>query len=467
MSRRLNRRAWLASTGAGLSALVARPGAAQTTPPAAGAQGAAEALALKDFQPRSMLVVPQHPVERARYPVVDVHTHPTFRARVVNGVPQGEANDARTPAAALLTLMERRNLRTLVNLTGGVGSGLAETVRTFQQPHPDRFVVFTEPSFDRIGESKYASWQADELGRAKRAGARGLKILKVLGLFLREQGASGPLVKVDDARFDPMWEACGSLGLPVAMHVSDPTAFFLPIDANNERYEELNRHPDWSFHGKDYPSNAEILAARDRVLARHPKTRFIGLHVGHSSEDLGAAAAALDRFPNLHVEIAARIGELGRQPRAARHFFDRYQDRILFGTDGPRDELYPIYFRFLETEDEVLRLQPGARALAGAVEDLRARPERPGPQEGLLGECRAPALDSADACVTAGRAGSPAQSVTTYQLFWMSCASSCFSTDEKPARCRYSRVFSSPHIAPRPSPPCASETVMQCMHDTV
>ena len=195
--------------------------------------------------------------------------------------------------------------------------------------------------------------------RAKRAGARGLKVLKVLGLFLRERVDAGPLVAVDDPRFDPMWEACGALGLPVAIHVSDPFAFFLPVDARNERYEELNRHPDWSFHGKDYPSNAAILAARDRVLARHPKTTFIGLHVAHSSEDLAGAAAALDRFPNLHVEIGARIGELGRQPRASRRFFERYQDRILFGTDGPQDALYPIYFRFLETEDEYFEYSPG------------------------------------------------------------------------------------------------------------
>jgi predicted TIM-barrel fold metal-dependent hydrolase len=186
-----------------------------------------------------------------------------------------------------------------------------------------------------------------------------LKILKVLGLYLREQVTTGPLVKIDDPRFDPMWEACGALGLPVAIHVSDPTAFFLPIDRFNERYEELHRHPDWSFHGKDYPSDADLLAARDRVLARHPNTTFIGLHVGHSSEDLGAASATLDRHPNFHVEIAARIGELGRQPRASRRFFDQYQDRILFGTDGVEDELYPYYFRFLETEDEYFPYGPG------------------------------------------------------------------------------------------------------------
>ena len=307
-----------------------------------------------------MLVVPETKVERARFPVVDVHVHPTSRVRRAGGVPHGEAVRHNATPAELLALMERRNLRTLVSLTGGVGTGLADSVRTFQQPHPDRFVVFTEPSYDRIAEPGYAAWQADELPRAKQAGARGLKILKVLGLFLREQVTAGPLVKIDDPRFDPMWEACGSLGLPIAIHVSDPTAFFLPIDAHNERYEELQEHPDWSFHGKDYPSDAELLAARDRVLARHPKTTFIGLHVGHSSENLAAASAALDRFPNLHVEIAARIGELGRQPRASQRFFDRYQDRILFGTDGPQDALYPIYFRFLETEDDYFDYGSGA-----------------------------------------------------------------------------------------------------------
>jgi predicted TIM-barrel fold metal-dependent hydrolase len=318
-----------------------------------------DSLLLKDFQPRSMLVVPEHQVPRAKFPVVDVHAHYTFRSRSVGGVPVGEGLDVRTPLTELSALMERRNLRTLVDLTGGVGSGLRQAIETFQRPQPGRFVVFTEPSYERIAEPGFAAWQADEIGRARQAGAKGLKVLKVLGLFLRERVDQGPLVKVDDPRFDPMWEACGGLGLPVAMHVSDPKAFFLPIDKYNERYEELQRHPDWSFHGKDYPSDAEILAARDRVLARHPRTTFVGLHVGHSSEDLGAAAAALDTFPNLLVEIAARVGELGRQPRSAQRFFDKYQDRILFGTDGPRDELYPIYFRILETEDEYFDYSPG------------------------------------------------------------------------------------------------------------
>jgi predicted TIM-barrel fold metal-dependent hydrolase len=363
MHKTLSRRAWLASVGfGGAAAGLGKRTIAQTASPprpATARAGAGDTLLLRDFQPRSMLVVPETAVPRARFPVIDVHTHPTFRARSVAGVPHGEAVRVSASPPDLLAIMERRNVRTIVALTGGVGAGLAESVRTFQQPHPDKFVVFTEPSYDRVAQTGYARWQADELTRAKAAGARGLKVLKVLGLYLREQVTTGPLIKIDDPRFDPMWEACGALGLPVAIHISDPTAFFLPIDRYNERYEELQAHPDWSFHGKDFPSDADLRAARDRVLARHPKTTFIGLHVGHSSEDLGAAAQALDRSPNFHVEIAARIGELGRQPRRSRWFFDRYQDRILFGTDGVEDELYPHYFRFLETEDEYFDYGPG------------------------------------------------------------------------------------------------------------
>ena len=154
---------------------------------------------------------------------------------------------------------------------------------------------------------------------------------------------------------------CARYKRPVMIHTSDPAAFFTPLDRFNERWHELNAHPDWLFADKrKVPTRNELLAQRNRAISRHPKTTFIGLHVGHSSENLAAAASALDRFPNLHVEIAARIGELGRQPRASQRFFDRYQDRILFGTDGPQDALYPIHFRFLETEDEYFDYGSGA-----------------------------------------------------------------------------------------------------------
>ena len=364
----VSRRRWLLSLGAVTgSSMLANP--ARATPAQAPQKSApGPALALPDFEPKSMLHVPETRVERAKFPVIDVHTHLTFRAKGVAGVGHGDANRVLATPSDLLPVMDRRNVQTMVNLTGGVGSGLADAVKASQTP-ASRFVVFTEPSWDRIRQPGYGKWQAEELTRAKAAGARGLKILKTLGLYLREGVTTGSLVKIDDPRFDPMWEACGALGLPVAIHISDPEAFFLPIDRYNERYEELHAHPDWSFHGKDFPSNAELIAARDRVLARHPKTTFIGLHVGHSAENLEAISAALDRYPNFNVEIGARIGELGRQPRASRRFFDRYQDRVLFGTDAvpngretPQqifgDELYQIYYRFLETEDEYFDYAP-------------------------------------------------------------------------------------------------------------
>jgi predicted TIM-barrel fold metal-dependent hydrolase len=270
---------------------------------------------------------------------------------------------------AVLSLMDRVNIRAMVNLTGGVGKGLQDAIHRFQQLYPDRFLTFTEPWWERSNEPGYPQFQADEIARAHQAGASGLKILKILGLYLRENISEGPLVKVDDRRFDPMWETCGSLGMPVAIHVSDPEAFFLPIDRFNERYEELNAHPDWSFNGRDYPTNAQILEARNRVIARHPKTQFIVLHVGNNAENLAYVSECMDRFPNMHVELAARIGELGRQPRTARKFFDKYQDRILFGTDASpngsatpqqnlNDQMYEIYFRFLETEDEYFDYAP-------------------------------------------------------------------------------------------------------------
>lgn len=360
----MNRRQWLAGLAAALPLSKATAaGAQQANRPAA------IPLDLKDFQPRSMLKVPETHVARARYPVIDIHTHLGFRAKGVAGVPHGEDQKFRAPASEVLPVMDRVNLKTMVNLTGGVGRGLEQSIAQYQTAHPGRFITFTEPRFYQITQPNYAREQADDIERARKAGARGLKVLKTLGLYLRQQVTSGPLVAIDDKRFDPMWEACAAHNMPVAIHISDSEAFFLPTDRFNERFEELNNHPDWSFHGRDFPSNHQLLEARNRVFARHPKTTFIALHVGHNAENLGYVSECLDKFPNMYVETGARIGELGRQPRTARKFFDRYQDRILFGTDAvphgvetPQqvfgEQLYQIYFRFLETEDEYFDYAP-------------------------------------------------------------------------------------------------------------
>jgi amidohydrolase family protein len=365
----LNRRNWMECLGA---AFLAAGGKSSGSPRADGGQEPSPAkmhLELSDFQPKSMLHVPETKVPRASFPVIDIHTHLSWAAANKNGVSLGEKMKFLAEPRDLLEVMERRNLRTLINLTGGIGAGLVETIQKYQKPFPGRFMVFTEPWWDKSNQPGYPQFQADEIEKAHRAGAYGLKVLKTLGLYLREGITTGPLVKVDDRRFDPMWETCAALKMPVAIHTSDPEAFFLPIDRFNERFEELNNHPDWSFHGKDFPSNADLLEARNRMFARHPRTQFIALHVGHDAENLGYVSECMDRFPNMSVELGARIGELGRQPRSARKFFDKYQDRILFGTDAvphgvetPQqifgDELYEIYYRFLETEDEYFDYAP-------------------------------------------------------------------------------------------------------------
>jgi predicted TIM-barrel fold metal-dependent hydrolase len=327
-------------------------------------------LPLRDYEPHSALTVPSAKVERARFPVIDMHAHMTFPARREEGEPDRGQRRFNAPAEELLEVMDRRNLRMLVNLTGGYDAGLADSIATLDRAHPGRFLSFTEPWFSRAEEPGYARFQAEEIERARKQGAGGLKILKTLGVYLRAQ-ETGKLITIDDPRFDPMWDACGQLGVPVAIHTADPVAFFDPIDSHNERFEELVNHPDWSFHGPDFPKRQELIDARNRVIAKHAKTQFLGLHVGNSSENLSYAGECLDRYPNLSVEFGARIGELGRQPRESRKFFDKYQDRILFGTDAtpngvqyPQqlfgDLLYQIYFRFLETEDEYFDYAPAA-----------------------------------------------------------------------------------------------------------
>jgi predicted TIM-barrel fold metal-dependent hydrolase len=364
----LDRRSWLATFGLGAVSAAAARGAQAGE---AGCPPADQPLRLQDFRPRSMLHVKETHVATPRFPVVDVHTHFTFAKGGRRG---GAAEDAvafNTTAKDALAVMDRKGVRAAVNLTGGFGRGLEQAIAALDRAHPGRFYSCTEPMWDAFPDPRYAQLQADAIEKAVQAGAKGLKVLKTLGLYLRERGREGPLVKVDDRRFDPMWEACAAHGLPVYIHVADPEAFFLPIDCTNERWDELGHHPDWSFHGKDFPSFREIMEARDRVLARHPKTLFVGLHVGHDAENLPFVSESLDRFANLTVELGARIGELGRQPRASRKFFEAYQDRIFFGTDAVpppegestpqqvfKDELYEIYYRFLETEDEYFDYAP-------------------------------------------------------------------------------------------------------------
>jgi len=368
----MNRRQWLLGAGTLLGAAAA-PTAANSS--RAGIQNPSPATAndkplpLAEYEPKSMLQARETHIERPRYPAIDFHTHISVSENSENGVALSPERRYLGTPQELLAVMDRKGLRAMVNLTGGYDRGLVDAVTKYDRAFQGRFYSFTEPCYARFKEPDYSKVQADAIQQAYHDGAKGLKILKTLGLYLRENITSGTLVKIDDRRFDPMWDACGQLNLPVAIHVSDPIAFFLPTDRFNERYEELSNHPDWSFYDHDFPSNAELLEARNRVMARHPKTQFVVLHVGNFAENLENVSENLDRFANMSVDIAARIGELGRQPRAARRFFDKYQDRIVFGTDAtphgdkfPQqvfgDALYEIYYHFLESDDEYFDYAP-------------------------------------------------------------------------------------------------------------
>jgi predicted TIM-barrel fold metal-dependent hydrolase len=299
-------------------------------------------LLLKDFDPQPMLHVPVHEVPHAKFPVIDVHNH-------VNDA--GRIHGAEVPPEKVVKIMDAANLKKIVILTGNWGEKLQGVLDKMVKAYPDRFMVFTQIDYSKIDDANFGAEMVEQLDDSVRRGARGLKVLKDLGLGVKDK--SGKLLAVDDPRLDLIWEECGKLGIPVAIHTSDPEAFFKPTDNRNERYEELMHNPTWSFYGPQFPSKETLLTERNHVFEKHPNTTFIALHVANWPENLDTVSAWLDKYPNMYVEFGARQAELGRQPRRAGKFFEQYQDRILFGTDSdPEEKMYANYFRWLETADE-------------------------------------------------------------------------------------------------------------------
>jgi uncharacterized protein len=299
-------------------------------------------LLLKDWNPKPMVHLAQREVPRAKFYVIDVHNH-------VNDAGGIHGDDV--PPADVVKAMDAANVRKIVILTGMWGEALQKVLDKMVKPYPDRFLVFAQMDWSKIDDPNFSQEMVVQLDDAVKRGARGLKVLKDWGLSVHDK--SGKLVPIDDPRMDPVWEECGRLQIPVAIHSTDPEAFFTPTDAHNERYEELMRNPTWSFYGPQFPSKQTLLEQRNHVFAKHPKTTFIALHIANWPENLDAVSDWLKQYPNMYVEFGAREAELGRQPRRAYKFFTEFQDRILFGTDAePVPEMYSNYFRWLETQDE-------------------------------------------------------------------------------------------------------------------
>lgn len=311
-------------------------------------------IVLSDYQPKSGLKVKNRKVLKAKYPAIDFHFH-------FDSYKNLKADD-------LIKAMDACGIAKIVNIDGWP-KVFEKYKMDFVDKYPDRFIMLAAVNLGEIDRpdikpSDFPKRQIAILEKAVTSGARGLKVYKSINL---QKDASGKLVPLDDSRYAPIWDKAGEMGIPVLMHSADPSAFWAPGDRFNERYEELKDYPGWSFNGPQFPKKEALLSQTENLVKRHPKTIFVMAHMGSNPENLEYVDHLMDKYPNYYVDISAVINELGRQPYTARKFFIKYQDRILFGTDGgwgldanglwPPERLYRTYFEFLETYNEYFEYQ--------------------------------------------------------------------------------------------------------------
>ncbi len=301
------------------------------------AQSTDTTMSFEAYNPQSTLVIPGKEITRAKFPFIDVHNH---QRRVADA-------DLSTLAAE----MDKLNMKVMVNLSGGSGESLKAMVDAVEKQIPGRMLIFANINFDGIDEPGWTDAAVAQLAEDVSNGAKGLKIFKNLGLTVTD--SEGVRVATDDPRLDPIWAKAGELGIPVLIHTGEPAIFWAPIDERNERWLEMKQFP--SRHRGDttrYPSWEVVMDEQWNVFRKHPHTIFINAHMGWMANDLARLGRHLDEFPNVYTEIGAILAELGRQPRFAREWFIKYQDRVMFGKDNWRTEEYYVYFRVLESADE-------------------------------------------------------------------------------------------------------------------
>lgn len=297
------------------------------------AQGTSK-IGFEEYEPVSTLVVPENKTLRAKYPFIDVHNH------------QWDMDNSHL--TGLVTDMDKLNMAVMVNLSGEGGEKLKKFTASIRQHYPKRFIVFTNIDFSGVGKKGWTEDAVNKLTQDVKNGANGLKIYKNLGFSVTD--SDGKRVEVDDPRLDPIWKKCGELKIPVLIHTADPKSFWDDMDSRNERWLELATHPRRKRPAD--PSFAKLLEEQHSMFRNNPNTTFIAAHFGWMPNNLSALSKLMDELPNVIVEFGAVIAELGRQPRAAATFFEKYQDRILFGKDSWVPEEYATYFRVLETADE-------------------------------------------------------------------------------------------------------------------
>lgn len=293
-------------------------------------------MSFEEYNPKSTLVVPGKDVTKARFPFIDVHSH--------------QRSMSKENLSALIEDMDHLNEGIMVNLSGGSGENINTKIQSINANYPNRFVVFANVSFDGVGKKGWTENAVAQLEKDVTNGAKGLKVYKSLGL--RNKDVDGKRLAIDDPRLDAIWAKCGELGIPVLIHAADPKSFWDDMNADNERWLELKTHSRRKRSASDPVPWQQIIDEQHRMFKKHTNTKFINAHMGWYANNLSKLGELLDEMPNMNVGIAAVIAELGRQPRNARAFFIKYQNRILFGKDSWKPEEFPTYFRVLESDDE-------------------------------------------------------------------------------------------------------------------
>lgn len=293
-----------------------------------------------DYRPRSTLVTAAHVVKAAKYPAIDFHGHPEELITSAQGL------------ETLRTAFDRLNVRVMVAADNLSGSELRDAVAAIRASAAmrDRVRVLAGIDFRNVGPG-WAEGAIKQLDTDIAAGAVGVgEIPKSLGLSIRKR--DGSRLQIDDPALDPLWDECARLGIPVFIHTADPQEFFQPVDYKNERWLELSLFPGRRYPQDRFPSFDELMTERDSMFRKHPRTTFVAAHLGWHANDLASLSRMLDALPNVYTEVGAVLYDIGRQPRASREFFIKYQDRILFGKDAFQPSEYPYYFRVFETADE-------------------------------------------------------------------------------------------------------------------
>lgn len=301
-------------------------------------QDVAETLKLKDYEPISVFRLEEHHPSAAKFSAIDFHSH-AYR--------KDEAG-----IREWVKILDDNNIEKVIVYTYAFGEEFDRLYDLFTGVS-DKFEVWCGLDMTKWDQPEFPDCALKELERCHAKGAGGVGELSDKGMGERiSRSVREPGLHFNDPKFDALFEKCGELGMPVTIHNGDPVWMYEPLDAHNDGY--MNAKEWWIDLSTPGMLDLDgVVDAFEECVARHPNTTFIACHLLNINHDYARLGAIMDRHPNLWIDISARHQETCITPRATKRFYEKYQDRILFGTDNdPVTEMYHDQWRILETEDE-------------------------------------------------------------------------------------------------------------------